>query len=82
MNSQGKYETRINRPLYETIMICFEKYSLEELREKKDLILRETEILLKGQTFNDLISTATGNTTKTNNRLLLYSDLLKEIVGK
>lgn len=82
MNSQGKYETRINRPLYETIMICFEKYSLEELSEKKDLILRETESLLKEPVFNDLISTATGNTTKTNNRLLLYSNLLKDIVKK
>lgn len=80
MNSIGRFETRINRPLYETIMICFEKYSLEELLEKKDLILYETECLLKEYEFNDLISTATGNTTKTNKRIEIYSNLLKDIM--
>lgn len=80
MNSIGRFETRINRPLYETIMICFEKYSLDELLEKKDLILYETECLLKEYEFNDLISTATGNTTKTNKRIEIYSNLLKDIM--
>ena len=79
MNINGSYETRINRPLYETIMLCFEQYSLDELLNKKDKILYETECLLKNPEFNDLISTATGNTSKTNKRIAMYSDLLKGI---
>lgn len=79
MNINGRYETRINRPLYETIMLCFEQYSLDELLSKKDRILYETECLLKNTEFNDLISTATGNTSKTNKRITMYSDLLKGI---
>lgn len=80
VNSLGRFETRINRPLYETIMICFEKYSMEELIKNKGMILSETECLLKDVEFNDLISTATGNTTKTNKRIQMYSELLKGII--
>ena len=80
VNSLGRFETRINRPLYETIMICFEKYSIKQLINNKDTILYETECLLKNAEFNDLISTATGNTTKTNKRIQMYSKLLKEIM--
>lgn len=81
VNSLGRFETRINRPLYETIMICFEKYSMEQLINNKDKILYETECLLKNADFNDLISTATGNTTKTNKRIQMYSELLKGIMA-
>lgn len=80
VNSLGRFETRINRPLYETIMICFEKYSKDQLINNKSTILYETECLLKDAEFNDLISTATGNTTKTNKRIQMYSKLLKEIM--
>lgn len=78
-NTNGNYDTRINRPLYETIMICFEKYSLEELIEKKSFIIDKTEELILSPEFNDYISTATGNTMKVNNRLIEYSNMLGSI---
>lgn len=78
-NTNGSYDTRINRPLYETIMICFEKYSLEELIDKKTLIIAKTEELILSPEFNDYISTATGNTMKVNNRLIEYSNMLGSI---
>lgn len=81
-NTDGGIDSRINRPLYETIMICFEKYSLEELLNKKDEIIQKTELLLKDSKFNDLISFATGNTVKTNERVEIYASLLEGILEK
>lgn len=78
-NANGNYDTRINRPLYETIMICFEKYTLGELIEKKSLIIDKTEELILSSEFNDYISTATGNTIKVNGRLTEYSNMLGSI---
>lgn len=80
-NISGRFETRINRPLYETIMLCFEKYPLDVLVKNKELILADTECLLKEYKFNDLISTATGNTYKTNKRISIYSQLLEDILN-
>ena len=80
-NISGDYDTRTNRPLFETIMICFEKYDLNVLLKHKKKIIEETEKLIKSKDFNDLISTATGNSTKTNNRLKIYSNLLEGIIN-
>lgn len=80
-NNSGRFDTRINRPLYETIMICFEKYTIDELLKKKIPIKYETECILKLPEFNDLISTATGNTQKTNKRISMYAQLLEDIMN-
>lgn len=79
-NDLKPFEQRINRPLYETIMICMEKYPLEKLLTHKNTIEERTNNLLKTGRFNDLISIATGNTTKANERLKIYSELLEEIL--
>jgi hypothetical protein len=80
INLNGTYDTRINRPLYETIMISFESYELELLKKNKKRIIDETENLIKeNKDFNDYISTATGNTTRTEGRIKIYREMLENI---
>ncbi len=75
-----KYETNINSPLMECMMIAIEKYSLDALLLKKEEILIKHKLLLQDHEFVKYIDKATGNTNATNNRIKKYNAMIKNIM--
>lgn len=72
---------KINASLYECIMIAFEDYTIEQLKDKQDLILQGTKKLIENVDFEKSIDKATGNTEVLKYRLNTYINMLKEIMA-
>ncbi len=78
----GEYENSINRSIMDCITVGFEKYSLEELIEKKEDIINLLKSLpIQVPTFNDAISAGTSDTRKFTYRLETWSQEMSKVMG-
>lgn len=61
LNNDG-YETKVNKAIMDVIMISFEQYSIDEIKEKKSQIIELYKELLNDAQFNLSVTQATSDT--------------------
>lgn len=75
---KDKDSKKVNRPLMDAVMLSFEKIDLNILISHKEKVTRLHNELLNDENFIDSITTATGNSSKTNYRIKTYYLMLKD----
>lgn len=74
------YENKLNRAIMDVIMIGFEGYSLDEIRDKKAEILDLYKNTLKDVNFNILVTQATSDTKVIEKRMKSWIDRLSQVM--
>ena len=78
-NNDG-FEKKLNRAIMDVIMIGFEKYSFEEVKDKKDKIVELYKSVLKDQEFALSVTQATSDTKAIEKRMKIWIDNLESII--
>lgn len=79
LNDEG-YENKLNRSIMDVIMIGFEKYSLDEIKDNKIKILDLYKNILKEPDFNILVTQATSDTKVIEKRMKSWTDRLAQVM--
>lgn len=79
LNDEG-YENKLNRSIMDVIMIGFEKYSLDEIKDNKIEILDLYKNILKEPDFNILVTQATSDTKVIEKRMKSWTDRLAQVM--
>jgi hypothetical protein len=83
IEENGTYYRWINKAIFDFIMISFEKYSLEELNEKKDQIIELLKTLIIKDEYKEFrlsISSATSERNQLDYRLKIWIEKLSELL--
>lgn len=79
---KGDKQSPISKSLFETIGYCLDKYTLEELKERKIQIVNHVKVLYEDEEFILKTSIATNNPPNVHYRFEKFEELFKNILGK
>lgn len=74
-----KWESRVNRAIYDVIMLSFAKLNSEDIQDKKEEIIKSFKELCKNDDFLKAITTWTKQAEAIKTRLNLWRDKLKNL---
>ena len=71
---------KINTPMYDCVMLAFEKYDLQTLITNKNNILDMTQKIYNDEKFTQYITKSTNNSGQMNGRIKYFIDKMEEVV--
>ncbi len=72
----GSWETPVNRPLYEAVVLCYANANSEYIRSNRDALLNLHKSLCSNEKFLDAISVATVHRLRVKTRISMYREAM------
>lgn len=78
------YEKRLNRAIFDVIFYYFSNPNIREIAEKKsiEVVTAFKHICVENTLFKEAVESSTKNIERTQNRIVLWGEALKEIIGE